>query len=339
VESTTEGTTAAAPPVRLSLRYDLRAPAWGEPAATLYAAALEQCAWAEQHGFGLVTLSEHHTADDGYCPSPLVVAAAVTGRTRSLRVLVAALLLPLYDPIRLAEDLAVLDLVSGGRVDIVIGAGYRPEELAMFGHDLADRVPLVEEGIAVLRAAWSGQPFEYRGRTIVVTPRPARAGGPALLLAGATPGAARRAARLADGFAPVDTSLWQHYAAACAELGRDPGPPPPPTGPLFVHVADDPDAAWARIAPHALHETNSYGAWLTGAEGIARYTPTDDADALRASGQYAVVTPDECVEMARASGTLGLHPLMGGLPPDLAWESLELVASAVIPRLQAPADA
>jgi len=320
--------------IRLSLRYDLRAPSFGPPAGELYAAALEQCTWAEEHGFGTVTLTEHHGADDGYCPSPLVMAAAVCGRTRSLRVLVAALILPLYDPIRLAEDLAVLDLASGGRVDLVIGAGYRAEELAMFGHSLDDRVPLVEEGIAVLRAAWSGSEVSYRGRRMRITPRPLRPRGPALLMGGATKAAARRAARLGDAFIPVDPTLWPTYEAACQELGRDPGPPPPPSGPLFVHVADDPDAAWARIAPHALHETNSYGAWLAAAdEGVARYSPTDDADALRASGVYAVWTPDECLAHARATGSLGLHPLMGGLPPDLAWESLDLLAAKVLPHL------
>jgi alkanesulfonate monooxygenase SsuD/methylene tetrahydromethanopterin reductase-like flavin-dependent oxidoreductase (luciferase family) len=153
-------------------------------------------------------------------------------------------------------------------------------------------------------------------------------------MGGATKGAARRAARLGDGFIPVDTSLWPVYEAECRRLGREPGPAPADTGPLFIHVADDPDQAWSRIAPHALHETNSYGQWLTEAEGIARYTPSDDADALRAGGAYAVLTPDECVAMASEAGALRLHPLMGGLPPDLSWESLELVASKVLPRLR-----
>lgn len=324
---------AAPAAVRLSLRYDLRAPEFGTPADTLYAAALEQCAWADGVGFDTVSLSEHHGSDDGYCPSPLIMAAAVTARTTSLRVLVAALVLPLHDPVRLAEDLAVLDLVSGGRVDLVIGAGYRPEELAMFGRTLEERVALVEEGVAVLRTAWTGEPFEHHGRPARVTPRPKRPGGPTLLLGGATKAAARRAARLGDGFLPVDPSLWPVYAEERARLGLDPGPPPPPPGPLFLHVADDPDRAWASIAPHALHETNSYGRWLTSAEGIARYTPTDDADGLRAAGIYAVLTPDECIAMATASGSLGLHPLMGGMSPDLAWESLDLVASKVLPAL------
>jgi alkanesulfonate monooxygenase SsuD/methylene tetrahydromethanopterin reductase-like flavin-dependent oxidoreductase (luciferase family) len=321
----------------LSLRYDLRAPAFGPPAETLYRAALEQCAWAEDHGFAMATLSEHHGSDDGYCPSPLVMAAAIAGRTRNLRILVAALILPLYDPIRLAEDLAVLDLASGGRIDLVLGAGYRAEELAMFGREMGERVPLLEEGIAVLRSAWSGEEFEYRGRRVRVTPRPARPEGPGLLMGGSTPGAARRAARLGAGFVPVDPSLWPAYEEACRALGRDVGSPPPPAGPRFIHVADDPDEAWARIAPHAMHETNSYGGWLASADAVGPYEPSDDADALRASGAYVVVTPDECVAMVRGTGALLLHPLMGGLDPDLAWQSLELVASKVIPRLGGPA--
>lgn len=319
--------------VFLSLRYDLRAPSFGPPAEELYRTALEQCAWAEEQGFHMAALSEHHGAEDGYCPSPLMLAGAICGRTRSLRILVAALVLPLHDPIRLAEDLAVLDLASGGRVDLIIGAGYRPEELTMFGREMGDRVELVEEGVKVLRAAWSGEEFEYRGRRVQVTPRPARPGGPMLLMGGATKGAARRAARIGDGFVPVDLSIWPAYEQACRELGRDPGPPPPLGGPLFLHVADDPERAWQQIAPHALHETNSYGAWLASAEGIARYTPTDDAESLRAGGTYAVVTPEECVKMAGEAGTLRLHPLMGGLPPALSWESLELVSSKVLPRL------
>ncbi|MGH9231895.1 MAG: LLM class flavin-dependent oxidoreductase [Acidimicrobiales bacterium] len=321
----------------LALRYDLRAPAFGPPAEALYQAALEQCAWAEDHGFLMATLSEHHGSDDGYCPSPLVMAAAIAGRTRTLRILIAALVLPLYDPIRLAEDLAVLDLASGGRIDIVLGAGYRPEELAMFGRALDERVPLLEEGIAVLRSAWTGEEFEYRGRRVRVTPRPARPEGPGLIMGGATPAAARRAARLGAGFLPVDASLWAPYEEACRALGREAGPPPPVGGPKFIHVADDPDEAWRRIAPHALHETNSYGGWLASADALGPYETSDDADALRARGDYLVLTPDECVERVRTTGSLLLHPLMGGLDPDLAWESLELVASKVIPRLAEPA--
>ena len=319
--------------VQLSLRYDLRAPDFGPPMQGQYRAALEQCAWADEHGFESVAVSEHHASDDGYCPSPVVLAAAIAGRTSRVRIMIAALVLPLYDPIRLAEDLAVLDLASGGRIDLVIGAGYRPEELAMYGRQMDERVALVEEGVAALRTAWTGEPFEFQGRTVQVTPRPLQERGPKLLMAGATKAAARCAARIGDGFVPVDPSLWPVYKEACRDLGKDPGPAAPGGGPMFIHVADDPDQAWAKIAPHALHEMNSYGQWLTSAEGIAVYTPTEDADALRDT-MYAVLTPEECVALAKEMGALRLHPLMGGLPPELAWESLELIESKVLPELR-----
>lgn len=314
----------------LSLRYDLRAPSFGAPASALYAAAIEQSVWAEQHGFWMVAFSEHHGSDDGYCPSPLMMASAVAARTTTLRLLVAALVLPLHHPVRLAEDLAVLDILSGGRIDLIVGAGYVPAECEMFGITMDGRVARLEEGIRVLRAAWSGEEFEYGGARLRVTPRPVR--GPALLLAGSTKGAAKRAARIADGFAPVDASLWPAYVAACEELGRTPVGLPPDGGPGFIHVAHDPERAWAQIAPHALHETNAYAAWAAGAQGIAKFSPFDDAEALRASGRYAVFTPDECAAHLKATGTLRLHPLMGGLAPELAWESLELVVNEVVPK-------
>ena len=321
----------------LSLRYDLRAPAFGAPAAALYQAALEQCAWAEEHGFLMATLSEHHGSDDGYCPSPLVMAAAIAGRTRHLRMMIAALVVPLYDPVRLAEDLAVLDLASGGRVDLILGAGYREEELAMYGRTLDDRIPMLEEGVEVLRQAWTGEEFEYRGRRLRVTPRPARPEGPGLLLGGSSRGAARRAARLGLGFLPVDATVWGYYQEACRELGQEVGPAPGLDQPRFIHVADDPDEAWARIAPHAFHDTNVYGSWLADANERGPYETTDDVDSLRESGAYIVITPDDCVARIRETGGLMLHPLMGGLDPDLAWESLELIGSKVIPRLAQPA--
>ena len=318
---------------RLALRYDLRAPDFGASTSQLYGAALEQASWADNHGFAAVSLSEHHSSDDGYCPSPVVMAAAVAARTTHVRISITALVLPLYDPVRLAEDLAVLDIISEGRLDLVMGAGYRSVEMQMFGHTLDDRVRLLEEGISFLRSAWTGEAFEYDGRTIRIRPTPLQPGGPPLKLAGSTPGAARRAARIADGFVPVDASLWTVYTHECAQLDRDPGPTPSGGGPLFVHVTHDPERDWAAIAPHALHETNSYAGWLAELDGARPYSPMDDADQLRASGLYAVLTPDECVALIGQQGGLTLHPLMGGLSPDLAWSSLEMIAAEVLPRL------
>jgi alkanesulfonate monooxygenase SsuD/methylene tetrahydromethanopterin reductase-like flavin-dependent oxidoreductase (luciferase family) len=317
----------------------MRAPAFGAPAAALYAAALEQAAFADAHGFDAVQLSEHHGSEDGYLPAPLVLAAAIAGRTKGIRLEIAALILPLHDPLRVAEDVAVLDLASAGRVELVIGAGYVPAEFEMFERAIADRPRLVEEGMRALEQAWSGEPFQYRGRTVRVTPRPMQRPRPPLALGGSSPAAARRAARLADRFVPALPHLWKHYRAERERLGL-PVPPAGRAGPLFLHVAEDPDAAWARIAKHALHEANSYGRWMADTRTAGPYQAMPDAEALRASGMYRVVTPDACVALANelgATGTLLLHPLMGGLPPEIGWSSLELFAARVLPRIRSAA--
>ena len=124
----------------LTLRYDLRHPPFAEtPLSAAYAACLDQCAWGEEHGFTAVVVSEHHATDDGYLPSPLVVASAMAARTNHIAITVAALLVPLYDPVKLAEDIAVLDLVSRGRVSYVAGLGYRPAEYESLGRPFAER--------------------------------------------------------------------------------------------------------------------------------------------------------------------------------------------------------
>src|SRR3954468_15175245 len=120
------------------MRFDMRAPGPATP-SELYRAAIEMCEWGENHGCLTVMVNEHHTAPDGYNPSPLILASAIAARTTRLPISVAALLVNMYDPIKLAEDMVVLDIVSGGRVSYVVGMGYRPEEYAMFGVDFTKR--------------------------------------------------------------------------------------------------------------------------------------------------------------------------------------------------------
>jgi alkanesulfonate monooxygenase SsuD/methylene tetrahydromethanopterin reductase-like flavin-dependent oxidoreductase (luciferase family) len=317
------------------VRYDLRAPAFaGVTHAALYAACLEQCAWADAQGLDMVVLSEHHGVDDGYLPAPLTLAAAVAGRTQRIGINVAALLVPFHDPVRLAEQLAVLDLVSGSRVSLVAGLGYRDEEFRMAGIDRRERGKLLEEAIGVLRQAWTGEPFTWRGRTIRVTPRPAAP--PMILIGGSTPAAARRAARLRCGFFPAvgDAELAKRYEVECARLGFQ-GFTSLPGGPGFVHVSRDPERDWARIAPHALYDAQTYASWQPAGQRSEVHTAARDVDELRRSGVYRVLTPAETVTLARETGRLVLHPLMGGIAPELAWESLRLVEREVLPALRA----
>ena len=172
-----------------------------------------------------------------------------------------------------------------------------------------------------------------------VTPPPFTPGGPLLLLGGGSEIAVRRAARLGLGMITQggDASLEALYREACQQAGNAPG--------LFVHprpgtvtsafVAEDPDRAWREIGPHLLHDARMYAAWM-GEASSASKSAAADVDALRAeNGAYRIFTPEEAVAYVREHGVLLTQPLCGGLPPRLAWPSLELVAGKVLPALSA----
>jgi len=323
----------------LGLRFDLRIPDFATTThAEQYAAALDMANWADRVGLDSVVGSEHHGAPDGYLPAPLTFAAAVLGRTPRIGVNIAAVLVPLHDPVRLAEQLAVLDLCAPGRISIVAGLGYRSVEFTMAGVDRTRRGRLLEEAVEVLRQAWTGQPFTWQGREIVVTPTPATPGGPPVLLGGSTEVAARRAARLRCGFFPAigDPHLADVYAEECQAVGFEHGFCALPSGPGFVFVAEDPDRVWAQIGPHALFDVQTYEAWQEGPQRSAvEVKGASTWEDVRASGVYQVLTPDETVALVEGgNGTLIMHPLMGGIPPELGWESLELFERAVLPRLR-----
>lgn len=319
------------------MRFDLRAPG-PTPPADLYAAALEMAEWGESRGCLAVVVSQHHASEDGYLPSPVVMAAAVAARTSTVPISIAALLLLMYDPIKLAEDLNVLDHLSRGRVSPTIGLGYRPEEFAMFGVDPAARGAEMEERLAVLQRLLAGEQVEWRGRVASVRPLPFTEGGMRLSYGGGTPAAARRAARFGlDFIGEADRpDLTEAYAAEAERVGREPGAclVPSAASPSSVFVAEDVDAAWAAIGPHLLHDAQAYGAWLGDGHDAVTKSRAASVDELRAEGgSYRIVTPEEAVALVHANGYLGLQPLCGGLDPELAWTSLRLVETEVLPNL------
>lgn len=321
------------------IRFDFRnPPIAGTSMAERYAAALDMVEWADRLGAVSITLSEHHGSDDGYLPSALTMAAAMAARTRNARITIAAIVAPLHDPLRLAEEAAVVDLISGGRLDLILVNGYVPGEFAMHGVPLAERVRRTTEAVEVLRKAWTGDPFDFRGRTVRVTPRPHQEGGPKISLGGSSETAARRAARLGDGFMPSSPEFWEFYRDEALKLGK------PDPGPFLggdtsvVYLASDPEAAWPKLAPFFLHEMNAYGQWMqeAGVGAAGGYQPVTDAEALRGTGQYRIVSPDEMVADLKEKGPFAfvlLHPLVGGVPPTSAWESLRLFEAEVLPRL------
>jgi alkanesulfonate monooxygenase SsuD/methylene tetrahydromethanopterin reductase-like flavin-dependent oxidoreductase (luciferase family) len=309
------------------LRFDLRNPAFADvDLADRYDAVLEMAEWAERHGGLAVSLSEHHGSDDGYLPSPLPMAAAIAARTSTIALAINALIAPFYDPLRLAEDVAVVDRLSHGRLSLTIAGGYAEHEFEMFDIDPSERPARVRETVATLRAAWTGEPFEFRGRTVCVQPTPAQPGGPSILLGGSSEGAARRAARIADGFVPSDPGCWPYYRDECLKLGQpDPGASFGGNTDVVV-LAEDPEAAWPVLGPYFVHESNAYGAW-NAAAGLTSYQLVADVDEVRAGGQYRILTPDEYRTELDAAGDAAfavLHPMVGGIPPVHAWQHLHL---------------
>lgn len=323
--------------MQLALRYDMRAPAIGAPAADLYAASVQQCAWADRLGFDTVYLAEHHGAEDGYCSSPLIQAAAIAGVTSRLQIHLSALIAVLHNPLRLAEDLATLDLISKGRLAMTLGIGYRPHEYEMFGVQRSKRVPLLEEIIGVLDKAWTGEPFDYRGTTVMVRPTPYRKPRPPIYIGGSSEASARRAARLGDNYLPALPALTELYEQERRRLGLPVPPRPPRKGPLFLFVSDDPERDWPVVAPHVIYTSNSNAKWaLERGVGATPYKQVDSVDDLKASTEFSVVTPEDCVKLAVELGPdseMVFQPLMGGLGPAVGWRSLELFAEKVHPQL------
>ena len=297
-----------------------------------YAAMLDMAEWAEARGCIAAVLSQHHGVDDGYLPSPVPVAAALAARTTTLTINVAALLLAFYEPVKLAEDLAVVDLLSRGRVSYVIGIGYRDEEFAMFGVDRRTRAGLVERRIGLLRALWAGDPVAVDGRAVAITPPPFTPGGPVLTYGGGSEAAARRAGRLGMLFIAEshDTALEAAYLDAAATAGTEPVGCilPDPDLPLTVFVADDPDRAWAEIGEYLLVDARGYGRWNAHRAGTASTSQATTVAELRAEhGPYRIVTPDEAGALLARGFPLALQPLVGGIPPELAWPYLEAAAA------------
>jgi len=322
----------------LALRYDLRSPAFATPHSVLYPTAVEQAVWADQLGFSTVYLAEHHGADDGYLPAPFIVAGAMASRTKLIRFHFSAIIATLHNPVQLAEELAVLDNLSGGRVEATFGIGYRPHEFALFGVDKKRRIAMLEETIDICRTAWSGEPVTFNGVTLEIKPRPVQSGGPPIYIGGSAEPSAHRAAAIGDGYRPAMPALYDVYVADILVRGLPVPAPLLNQAPLFLYISEDPERDWERIAPNVLYATNATATWAKErSAGDTPYKTAESIDDLKSNPSFQVITPEECVTFAQSLGEnaeLMLHPLFGGLDPDLSWRSLELFETKVMPGLR-----
>jgi len=333
--------------LRFGLWYAFRNPSvWPTSFESLYGDVLDQIAWAETIGYDDVWLTEHHFVDDGHAPSPLVQAAAIAARTKRIRIGTAVLLLPLYHPVRVAEDGATIDILSGGRFELGVGIGYRVEEFAGLGISRADRAGRMNEGLEIIRRLWEGETVTFHGEHFQVegarlTPMPVQKPRPPLWVGGFGPAAVKRAARLGDGYIGTGdvAALGNAYRDELRALGKDDSAARVAGGHFWLIVARDPDRTWREVAPHVRYQINLYAEWLGKAgQSLFPYLP-DDA-ALRASGLLLVVTPDEAVRLIDEYATATrieryyTWTIPPGIPVRRMDEHLELFAAQVMPHFR-----
>jgi len=331
--------------LHFGLWYDFRnPPRWRQDPARLYAGILSQIERAEALGWDDVWLSEHHFIEDGYTPSMLPLACAIAARTKRIQIGTSVLLLPLHDPLRVAEDAATVDVTSSGRFQLGVAVGYRKGEFTGFGIPARERAARMEEAVPILRRLFAGERLTTDGRfyhytDVCLTPlpvqRPMR-----IWMGGFSEPAVRRAARLGDAFiatgqvAPL-VSVWQRELA---RLGKDPATQELAAGVTWLLVARDPERRWREAEPHLLYQINLYAEWF-GEAGMQVATTARSGADLRARG-ILIVTPEQAAEAIRAyASAIPVTRFYGwtippGLPPEWADEHLELMAREVIPHFR-----
>jgi alkanesulfonate monooxygenase SsuD/methylene tetrahydromethanopterin reductase-like flavin-dependent oxidoreductase (luciferase family) len=329
--------------VNFGLWYDFRNPQqWRKPFGRMYAENLNQIVRAEQLGFDSVWLTEHHFCDDGYTPSPLVIASAIGARTTQMRIGTNLIILPLHDPVRIAEDAATLSLLTGGRFDLGVGLGYKQSEFEAFGRQLKHRPSLMEDAVEIIRRGWRGENVNYSGKRhalgdLPITPLPESA--PALLIGGMAEPAIDRAARIGDGFLSTGGIGLDTYIEALERHGKDPASGRIVLG-CWALISDDPKLEAERAGPHALYQANEYIRW--GAFGPPdQVPPFPDAATALDQGLYELWTPDEAVGklsalMERYPQIVDIHfwAQLPGEPVPAGNRRIDCIAEKVIPRLR-----
>lgn len=324
--------------------YDFRnPPQFRRKSEDLYAEILDLVAWTEQVGFEGAWVPEHHLAEDGYIPSPLVALSAMAARTSRIRLGSAIALAPLYDPVRFATDVAVLDIIARGRLEMGLAIGYRKRETAAFGVDFTKRGRMFDEWLEIVTRLWAGERVDFDGawyklQGAQLSP-PAPRGRIPLYIGGFAPKAVERVARYGDGYIG-DAGVFDGYAAKLAEQGRDPASAKVRVTGLMTVVATDPKAACDELAPYFHHVNNSYAEWFNEdrAMGADSFTPMD-IDAFKASGTMEILTPDAAIakfKVLKAKVPVDHYMMM--MPPGLPAERFQhyagLFAREVLPAFR-----
>jgi alkanesulfonate monooxygenase SsuD/methylene tetrahydromethanopterin reductase-like flavin-dependent oxidoreductase (luciferase family) len=327
------------------MNFDLRHPReFGVSGADIYAGALDCLEWADENGFAHTGIGEHHQNDDGFIPCPLVFAAAVGARTKKIRVQTNVVLAPFYEPLRLAEEVAVADLCLNGRLTLGLGLGTQLHDFQVFGADFRKRAQTTEQLVLFLRKAWSGEPFEFRGTTVRVTPTPVQRPVP-INFGGAAPASIDRAARLGDGFQSATIEHWELYRQACIRHGKpDPGPRAP-RGPMFLWVTKDNKAkVQEELEPYFAHVNRTYVEQTNQIHIDQGRDPAQQqpfrGPYVRVPGKpepYQILDPEEAIHLIDSLGPEGellFNPLIAGISPAKALNMLKIVEEEVFPYVK-----
>jgi len=310
--------------MRTGLFVDLRnPPGWRRPWAGLYRERLDRLRDAELRGIGSVWLTEHHLFEDGYLPRPLTFAAAVAARTERMRIGTAVLLAGLHHPVAIREDATQVDILSDGRLELGIGAGYRAPEFERFDSDFADRFWLLERRAEQLLDLWDDPD---------VTPPPLQPRAPLWIGAGG-PRTARLAGRLGIGLLTLRRDLFAVYEEALEAAGHDPAGARC-AGPVFWILARDPERTRARIGSYIAYQDETYSRYAAEgwpAEKAAHRSATDRT--------IEVLTTAEAI--ARLRSELADLPVtdaffwdsIAAMPEEDADEHLELLTAELAPAL------
>lgn len=327
-------------PIDVGVYFDLRnPPGWRADPTRLHGFVLEMCEEAERLGAGSVWLTEHHLFDDGYLAQPLTFAAAVAARTRTIRIGTAIIIAPLHSPVEIAEQAALVDVLSGGRLDVGLGAGYRRPEYQLYSASETRRYATTDATVGELRRLWAPGG---------VTPRPVQEPVP-LWLGYHGPQGARRAGLLGTGLLTANGARWPGYAKALAEAGHDPALARM-SGGIQAWVSDDPERDWPVVAPYLAYQIDSYRRHMVQGTDHPAPRPVDPErlrtrDADNPLGYFWFGTPEEIA--ARIREHVGDAPVsgvylwasVGGMPEDLTARNVRTICERLGPLLRDPGDA
>ena len=328
--------------LRIGVSYDFRNPVnSGVSDAHLYAEILEQVKWLDQIGADMVWFTEHHFVEDGYLPSWVPVAGAMAAVTSHVRFGTDICLMPFNHPIRLAEDLAVLDNISGGRVDIGLGMGYAPHEFRGFGFSPSRRVSLMNEGIEVLQQCFTGERFSYHGKRyqfedVIIKPGYVQKGGPPIWLAAMSEPGALRAAHYDTNFLPQGLRKKSFDPWVEALQSTDRKTSDKRVGIIrSILVTDDRSADWPVIRAAEKYRMQLYNRFFEeSGEGFGETGEPVPQTWIVGDVEHCIA---ELKSFIREFGitdivTMAVPP---GLRADQMGGSLQLLFSEVVPRLKA----